>query len=138
MAVTAAVCDSYTQEVLSGTHTSADTYKIALYSSASATLNASTTAYTATGEVSGAGYTAGGVTLTGFATSVDAGVAILDFADPSWASATITADAALIYNSSKSNKAVAVLSFTSASSTNGTFTLTFPAPAAATGLIRIS
>ena len=139
MAVTAAVCDSYTQEVLSGTHTNTDTYKIALYTAASATLNASTTAYTATGEISGTGYTAGGQTLTGFTTSVDTGVAILDFTtDPSWANSTITADSALIYNSSKSNKAVAVLSFTSTSSTNGTWTLTFPAATAAAGLIRIS
>ena len=138
MAVTAALCDSYTQELFSGTHTNTDTYKIALYTAASASLSAATTVYSATGEVSGTGYTAGGLTLTGFATSIDTGVAILDFADPSWTSATITADSALIYNSSKTNKAVAVLSFTSASSTNGTWTLTLPAPAAATGVIRIS
>jgi hypothetical protein len=138
MAATASICDSYTQELLSGTHTNTDTYKIALYTAASASLSAATTVYSATGEVSGAGYTAGGMTLTGFATSIDTGVAILDFADPSWTSATITADSALIYNSSKTNKAVAVLTFTSASSTNGTWTLTLPAPAAATGLIRIS
>lgn len=138
MAVTAALCNSYKQELFSGTHTNTDTYKIALYTAASATLNASTTAYSATGEVSGTGYTAGGATLSGFATSIDTGVAILDFTDPSWSNATITADSALIYNSSKSNKAVAVLSFTSTTSTNGTFTIIFPAPAAATGLIRIS
>lgn len=110
MAITSAVCDSYTQELLSGIHTNTDTYKIALYNSATATLNASTTAYTSTGEASGAGYTAGGMTLSGFATSLDSGVAILDFSDPTWSNATITADTALIYNSSKSNKAVAVIS----------------------------
>ena len=138
MAITTGVCDSYTQEVLSGTHTNADTYKIALYTSA-ATLSSATTVYSTTNEVSGTGYTAGGATLTGFATSIDTGVAILDFADPSWASATITARGALIYNSSKTNKAVAVFDFGSdITSTNGTFTITFPAPAAATGLIRIS
>lgn len=138
MAITTGVCDSYTQEVLSGTHSSADIYKIALYTSA-ATLSSATTVYSATNEVSGAGYTAGGATLTGFATSIDTGVAILDFADPSWASATITARGALIYNSSKTNKAVAVFDFGSdITSTNGTFSITFPAPAAATGLIRIS
>jgi len=138
MAITAAVCDSYTQELLSGTHTNTDTYKIALYTS-SATLSAATTAYSATNEVSGTGYTAGGATLSGFATSLDTGVAILDFSDPSWTTATITARGALIYNSSKSNKAVAVLDFGSdISSTAGTFTVQFPAPAAATGLIRIS
>ena len=139
MAVTAAVCDSYTQELFSGTHTNTDTYKIALYTSSTATLSAATTAYTATGEVTGTGYTAGGMALTGFATSIDTGVAILDFTtDPAWTTATITADSALIYNSSKSNKAVAVLSFASTTSTAGTFTVTFPVAAAATGLIRIS
>ena len=138
MAITSSVCDSYTQEVLSGTHSSADTYKIALYTSA-ATLGASTTVYSATNEVSGTGYTAGGATLTGFTTSLDTGVTILDFADPSWTSATITARGALIYNSSKTNKAVAVFDFGSdITSTNGTFSVTFPAPTAATGLIRIS
>ena len=138
MAVTATLMDSYLQELYSGIHTNTDTYKIALYTAASATITAATTVYSATGEVSGAGYTAGGIALTGFATSIDAGVSILDFADPSWANATITADSALIYNSSKTNKAVAALTFTSASSTNGTWTLTLPAPAAATGVIRIS
>lgn len=139
MAITSAVCDTYTQELLSGTHTSADTYKIALYTSA-ATLSAATTAYSATNEVSGTGYTAGGTALSGFATSLDTGVAILDFTtDPSWTSATITARGALIYNSSKSDKAVAVLDFGSdIASTNGTFTVQFPTAAAATGLIRIS
>lgn len=138
MAITAGVCDSYTQEVLSGTHTNADTYKIALFTS-TATLSSATTAYAATNEVVGTGYTAGGATLTGFATSIDTGVAILDFADPSWATATITARGALIYNSSKTNKAVAVLDFGSdITSTAGTFSIAFPAPAAATGLIRIS
>lgn len=138
MAITAGICDSYTQEVLSGTHTNTDTYKVALYTSA-ATLSSATTVYAATNEVAGTGYTAGGATLTGFATSIDTGVAILDFADPSWASATITARGALIYNSSKTNKAVAVLDFGSdITSTNGTFTVTFPAATAAAGLIRIS
>lgn len=138
MAITSAVCDSYTQELLSGTHASADVYKIALFTSA-ATLSAATTAYAVTNEVSGTGYSAGGATLTGFATSLDTGVAILDFADPSWATSTITARGALIYNSSKTNKAVAVLDFGSdIASTNGTFTVQFPVAAAATGLVRIS
>jgi hypothetical protein len=138
MAIATAVCDSYTQEIMSGTHTNADTYKAALYSS-SATLGAATTAYSATNEVSGTGYTAGGVALTGFSTSLDSGVAILDFADPSWANATITARGMLIYNSSKANKAVAVFDFgVDVTSTNGTFTATLPAPTAAAGLIRIS
>lgn len=130
MSVTACVVDSYKQEVLNGTHSSGDTYKVALYTAAAATLNKSTTAYTATGEVSGTGYTAGGATLSGFTTGLSTDTAYLTFSNPSWASSTITADTALIYNSSKSNKAVCVLSFTSASSTNSTWTLNLPAAGA--------
>lgn len=139
MAITAAFCNSYKQEILSGTHSSSDTYKIALYTS-TATLSKATTAYSATNEVSGTGYTAGGATLSGFSTSLDTDTAILDFTtDPTWASSTITARGALIYNSSKSNKAVAVLDFGSdITSTAGTFTVTFPAATAAAGLVRIA
>jgi hypothetical protein len=139
MAITAAVCDSFKTEILQGIHLAADTYKIALFTSA-ATLSKATTAYAATNEASGAGYTAGGATLTGFSVTLDTDTAILDFTtDPTWPSATITARGALIYNSTRSNKAVAVLDFgADTTSTNGTFTVTFPAPAAATGLIRIA
>lgn len=137
MAITAALCTSYKQEVMQGVHEAADTYKIALYTSA-ATLGASTTAYTATNEVSGTGYTAGGATLSGFSVSADGTTAILDFTDPTWANSTITARGALIYNSTQSNKAVAVLDFgADISSTNDTFTVTFPAATAAAGLVRI-
>jgi len=138
MAVIPAVCDSYTKEILEGVHTSADIYKIALFNSGTATLNASTTTYTTTGEVSGQGYTAGGQALTGFSASVSNGVAILDFNDVTWANATITADSALIYNSSKGNKAVGVFDIGVTSSTNGAFTIIFPSPTSTTGLIRIS
>ena len=139
MAITAAFCNSYKQEIMQGTHSSADTYKIALYTSA-ATLDATTTAYSATNEVSGTGYTAGGQPLSGFTVGGSGSTAWLDFTtDPSWPSATITARGALIYNSSKSNKAVAVLDFGSdVSSTASAFSVTFPAPAAGTALVRIS
>ena len=139
MAITAAVCSSYKQEILQGTHSSADTYKIALYTS-TATLDATTTAYTATNEVSGTGYTAGGATLSGFTVSGSGSTAWLDFTtDPTWAAATITARGALIYNSSKTNKAVAVLNFGSdVTSTASTFTVTFPTADAANALLRIS
>lgn len=139
MAITAAICNSFKQEILGGTHASGDTYKIALFTSA-ATLSKSTTAYAATNEASGTGYTAGGQALSGFNITLDSDTAILDFtSDPAWSSATITARGALIYNSSKSNKAVCVLDFGSdIASTNGTFTVQLPAPAAATGLIRIA
>jgi hypothetical protein len=139
MAITAAICNSFKQEILQGVHEAADTYKIALYTS-SATLSKDTTAYTATGEASGTGYTAGGEDLAGFSVSLDGDTAILDFTtNPSWADATITARGALIYNSTQANKAVAVLDFGSdISSTAGTFTVTLPAPTSAAGLIRIA
>lgn len=137
MAITQAVATSFKAEILQGIHDSADTYKIALYTSA-ATLGASTTAYSATNEVVGTGYTAGGTTLTGYSVTTSGTTAILDFADASWPSATITARGALIYNSSKANKAVYVLDFGSdISSTNGTFAITMPTPDAANGLIRL-
>ena len=138
MAITQAIPTSFKAEILQGIHDSADTYKMALYTSV-ATLGTSTTAYTTINEVTGTGYTAGGVTLSGFNVSTSGTTAILDFAtDPSWENATITARGALIYNSSKSNKAVYVLDFGSdITSTNGTFTVTLPAPDAANGLIRL-
>lgn len=139
MAISAStLCDSFKTEVLGmATHAATDTYKMALYTS-SATLSAATTAYAASNEVSSAGYTAGGVTLSGFSASLDTGTAILDFADPTaWSGTTMTARGALIYNSSKTNKAVAVINFGSdITSTGGTFTVTLPAATAAAGLIR--
>ena len=137
MAITTAVCNSYKQEILEGVHASADTYKIALFTS-SATLGAATTAYSSTNEVAnGNGYTTGGVTLTGFTSGLADGVAYITFADASWANATITARGCLIYNSSKSNKAVAAFDFGGdITSTNGTFTVDLPV-AGASALIRI-
>ena len=138
MAITQAIPTSFKAEILQGIHDSADTYKMALYTSA-ATLGAATTEYSATNEVVGTGYTAGGVTLSGFNVTTSGTTAILDFAtDPSWANASITARGALIYNSSKSNKAVYVLDFGSdITSTNGTFAVTLPEPDAINGLIRL-
>lgn len=137
MTITTAICNSFKQEILEGVHTTTDVYKVALFSSA-ATLGAATTAYATTNEVTGTGYTAGGATLSGLATGLSSGTAYLTFADPSWSTATITARGCLIYNSSKSNKAVAVFDFGGdVSSTNGTFTVDFPA-AGASSLIRIA
>ena len=138
MAITQALCNSFKQECLAMTpHTAADNYKVALFTSAAA-LSKATTAYAATNEVVGTGYTAGGQNLTGFSVTLDTDTAILDFTtDPSWPSSSITARGALIYNSSRSNKAVAVIDFgADITSTNGTFSMPLPAPAAATGLIR--
>ena len=139
MAITAAICNSFKQEILQGEHLAANTYKIALFTSA-ATLSKATTVYSATNESSGTGYTAGGKDLVGFTVSIDTDTAILDFTtDPTWPTSTITARGALIYNSSVANQAVAVLDFGSdITSTADTFTVTFPAAAAATGLIRVA
>ena len=138
MAITQAIPTSFKAEILQGIHDSADTYKMALYTSV-ATLGTSTTAYSATNEVVGAGYTAGGIALSGFNVTTSETTAILDFTtDPFWENATITARGALIYNSSKSNKAVYVLDFGSdIISTNGTFAITLPTPDATNGLIRL-
>ena len=110
---------------------------VALFTDA-ATLGAATTAYATTNEITGSGYTAGGKSLTGFATGLDGSTAYLTFTDIAWTSATITARGCLIYNSSKSNKAVAAFDFGgNISSTNGTFTVDFPGTGA-TSLIRIA
>lgn len=139
MAISQAMCSSFKSEVLGGIHDlDTDTIKIALYTSA-ATLGAATTAYSATNEVSGTGYTAGGNTLTGAAISLDGTTAIVDFADTTWSAATITARGALIYNSSKANRAIAVLDFGSdKTSTNGDFSVQFPSATASTAIVRLA
>ena len=116
----------------------ADEFRMALYTSA-ATLSKASTVYTATGEVVGDGYTAGGKVLTGAAVSLDGDTAILDFGDPSWPDATITARGAMIYNATQGNKAVAVLDFgANVSSTAAAFAVQLPAPTAAAGVIRVA
>lgn len=142
MAITTAMCTSFKQEVLEALHdfnaTSGSVFKIALYTSA-ATLDATTTAYSTTNEVVGTGYTAGGVTLTNIDPTTSGTTAFADFADATWTSATITAAGALIYNSSQSDKAVAVLSFGGdKTSTNGDFVVQFPAADASNAIIRIA
>jgi poly(3-hydroxyalkanoate) synthetase len=123
-----------------------DTFKAALYL-ASATYNAATTAYSATGEVSGTGYTAGGVTVTAATaptatnSSATAGVAFFTpSASITYTSVTLTTafDAVLIYNSTQSNKAVAVYTFGSQTITAGTFTLTMPSNTTTTALLRLA
>lgn len=121
---------------------SANTFKIALYTN-SATLDANTTAYTTSGEVTtGGNYVAGGNTLSVTTTPTNGGsgtTAFIDFADTTWSAATITARGALIYNNSASNSAVAVLDFGSdKTSTDGDFTVQFPAATNTTAIIRIA
>jgi hypothetical protein len=140
MAIAQAMCSSFKPELLGGIHDiDTDAIFIALYTS-SATLGAATTAYTATNEVATAGgYTAGGIQLTSPVITLDGTTGICDFADATWPAATITARGALIYNSSKSDKAIAVLDFGSDKiSTAGAFTVIMPAAAAATALVRIA
>jgi hypothetical protein len=134
---------SFKVQLLNGVQNfSADTFKIALYTS-SATLDANTTAYTTSNEVAtGGNYTAGGNTLSVTTTPTNGGsgtTAYIDFADTTWSAATITARGALIYNNSQSNAAVAVLDFGSdKTSTDGDFTVQFPAATNTTAIIRIA
>ena len=143
MAITQAGCTSFKQELLVGTHnfmaTTGDTFKIALYDS-SATLSASTTAYSSSDEVSNSGtYTAGGGSLTNVTPTTSGTTALCDFSDVSFTSATITARGALIYNTTDSNKAVCVLDFGGdKTSTSGTFTIQFPAADASNAILRLA
>ncbi len=138
MAISQAVCNSFKTEVMLKVHDlDTDTLKIALYTSA-ATLDASTTAYSATNEVSGAGYTATGRTLAGVTVTLDGSTAIVDFTDPAWAGASFTARGALIYNSTAANRAIAVLDFGEDKTATGTtFTVVLPAPVAASAIVRL-
>ena len=134
-----AFCTSAKVGFLTGTYVPlTDTMKIALYTN-SATLDATTTAYTTSNEVVGTGYTAGGNTLAGNAISSGGTTAWLTFSDSSWTTATFTARGALIYDSTQSNAAIAVLDFgADKTSTAGTFTVQMPVAAASTALIRIA
>ena len=150
MANTQSMCTSFMQELMTATHNfttgTGDTFKAALYE-ATATYNAATTAYSTSGEVSGAGYSAGGVTVTNGTsplstnTSATAGVAYwTPSASITYTNVTLTTafDAVLIYNSSKSNKAVSVHTFGSQTVTAGTFTLTMPSNTTSTALLRLA
>ena len=137
MAITQAMATSFKSEILQEGHNLAsDTLKIALFTS-SASLDASTTAYSTSNEVSGTGYTAGGETLTSTTVSTTGTTAFFDADDPTWTSASFTARGALIYNTSNSNKAIAVLDFGGDFTvSSGTFKIIFPA-AGANAIIRI-
>ena len=156
MANTQSMCTSFMGELMTATHnfgtapiraaTTADTFKAALYLT-SATVNAATTAYSSTGEVTGTGYTAGGVAVTNATapiatnTSATAGVAYwTPSASITYTTVTLSTafDAVLIYNSSQSNKAVSVHTFGSQTITAGTFTLTMPSNTTSTALLRLS
>ena len=145
MAITSAICNSFKQEVLVGTHnftaTTGHTFKIALFTS-SATLGASTTAYSTSNEItnsSGTAYSAGGATLTSVTPTLDSSTAVCDFNDVSFSSASFTANGALIYNDTQSDKAVAVIAFGGDKTvSSGTFTIQFPAADATNAIIRLA
>lgn len=142
MAITQSMCTSFKQELLQGTHnfttTTGNVFKIALYTS-SATLDATTTAYSTTNESSGTAYTAGGNTLTNVTPVTSGTTAFADFANTTWASSTVTARGCMIYNSSAANRSVLILDFGSdKTSTNGDFTIQFPTADATNAIIRIA
>ena len=137
MAISQAMCTSFKAEILDEQHDLvADTIKIALYTS-SASLGAGTTAYSTTNEITGTGYTAGGVALGSTTIATSGTTAYFDAADPSWTSASFTANGALIYNDTNSDKAIAVLAFGGDFTVaGGTFQIVFPAAGTA-AIIRI-
>ena len=150
MAISSAICTSFKQEILVGTHnftaSTGDTFEIALYTS-SATLGAATTDYSATNEITndaGSAYSAGGATLTNEGVSLSSTTAFTDFDDVTYSSASFTANGALIYNTttdggSGTTDAVAVIAFGSdKTATNGTFTIQFPAADASNAIIRLA
>jgi hypothetical protein len=141
MAITQAMTTSFKVQILNGQHNfSANTFKLALYTS-SATINENTTAYSASNEVPSTGnYSAGGNTLSVSVTPTNTGnVAFISFTNSSWANATITANGALIYNANLANAAVCVLAFGGdKTSTNGTFAVNFPTADASNAIIRLT
>ena len=142
MAITQAMCTSFKKEILEAVHnfknSGGNTFKIALYTS-SASLGASTTAYTTSNEVTGTNYTAKGGSLTRVDPTSSGTTGYTDFADLTFGTATVTARGCLIYNSTDSNKSVATIdSGGDKTSTAGDFTIVFPAAAASTAIIRIA
>lgn len=138
MTIQQGLCSSFKQESWLGIHDlDTDTLKMALYTAA-ADLGPSTTVYTVTGEVSGTGYTAGGVTLTNVQVLLSGTTAYVTFDNPVWSGASFVCRGALIYNSSKANRAIAVLDFGADKTANGTFTVQLPAATAASALLRFA
>jgi hypothetical protein len=145
MTISSAVCNSFKQEILVGTHnftaSSGNAFKLAMYTS-SASLGAGTTAYASTNEISntsGSAYSAGGKTIVSVTPALDGTVAVCDFADISFTSASFTANGCLIYNDTQADKAVCVVAFGGDKTvSSGTFTIQFPAAAASTAIVRIA
>ena len=164
MAITSAICNSFKEEILQGGHClnasgstpAGNTLKIALYSSNSATLNKSTTVYTAPADATAdptstyevtttsSGYTGGGATLTNIDVTLDSDTAVCDFANESWTSASFTARGLLLYNTTAitgftTNRSILAINFGADKTvTSGTFTIEFPAAAASTAIIQLA
>ena len=137
------VPDGFKEELFEAVHNfsaaGGNTFKLALYSTVSGFTATGTTVYTTTNEVSGTGYSASGTTLTNLGVAVGQNIPYVDFADATFSTATITASCALIYNTSQSSKAVVVLDFGGdKTSTNGDFTIQFPAANSTSAILRIS
>jgi len=146
MAITSAIANTFKTEVLTATHnftaSTGNTFNLALYTS-SATLSASTTAYSSSNEItnsSGTAYSAKGNALTSVTPVLDSSTAVCDFADTSWTTASFTANGCLIFNDSASgDPAVCAVAFGGDKTvSSGTFTIQFPAAAATTAIVRIA
>ncbi len=142
MAISSAICTSFKQELLVGTHnftnSTGNSFKLALYTS-SASLGAATTAYVTTGQASGTNYSAGGSALTNVTPFATGTTAVCDFNDLTFSTATITARGCLIYNDTNADKAVCSIDFGGdKTSTAGDFTIVFPTPTATGAIIRLA
>ena len=141
MAISSAICTSFKQELLVGTHNftnGANSFKLALYTY-SASLGAATTAFTTTGQASGTNYSSGGSALTNVTPFATGTTAVCDFNDLTFSNATITARGCLIYNDTQSDKAVCAVDFGGdKTSTAGDFTVVFPTPTATGAIIRLA
>ena len=145
MSISSAICNSFKQEILVGTHnftaSSGNSFKIALYQS-DASLGAGTTAYSTSEEItntSGSAYTAGGKVITSVTPVLDGSTAVCDFADVSFTSASFTANGCLIYNDTNADRAVCAIAFGGDKTvSSGTFTIQFPAADASNAIIRIA
>jgi len=137
MSISQTLTTSFKQQLLEAVHDfSTDTFYMALYT-ANADIGAATTAYTATGEISGTGYTATGQVMTGISVSVTGTTAFINFSNVVWTTGAFTARGALIYNLTKSNKSVAVLDFGADKTTTSSFTVVMPSNSSTTSLIRL-
>ena len=142
MAITSTLTTSFKKELLEGKHnflaSGGNSFKLALYTS-SATLGATTTAFTTTGQASGTNYTSGGSALTNINPTSSCTTGFTDFADLTFGTATITARGCMIYNDTNADRSVATIDFGGdKTSTAGDFTIVFPAAAASTAIIRIA